>query len=91
MVTVKFEEWTSFMQNSYRMYLVISNPFFVEVPLEKETDFTITPQKICKSKKKKKRTCKSKTIGIVTVHSQLSTTVKQKSVCVKTRKRKYCR
>ena len=76
------------MENSYQNFLVISNPFFAEVPLEKETDLTLAPQKIRKSKKKKK-TCKRKTIGIVTVHCQLSTTVKQNFVYVKTRKRKY--
>ena len=45
MVIVQFEERTSFMQNSYQIYRVISNIFFVEVLPEKETYFTVTPQK----------------------------------------------
>ena len=51
MVIVQFEEWTSFMQNSYQIYRAISNIFFVEVLPEKETYFTVTHQKICKIKK----------------------------------------
>ena len=43
------------MENSYQIFLVISNPFFAEVPLEKETDLTLAPQKIRKSKKKNKK------------------------------------
>ena len=43
------------MENSYQIFLVISNPFFAEVPLEKETDLTLAPQKIRKSKKKTKK------------------------------------
>ena len=52
MVTVQFEERTSFMQNSYQIYRVISNLYYVEVPPEKENYFTVTPQNISKIKKK---------------------------------------
>ena len=48
MVKVQFEERTSFMQNSYQIYRVISNLYYVEVPPEKENYFTVTPQNICK-------------------------------------------
>ena len=44
--SVQFKEWTSFMQNSYQIYRTISNIFFVDVLPEKETYFTVTPQKI---------------------------------------------
>ena len=57
----KFQWWQyslknePLMQNSYQIFLVICNPFFVEVPPEKETDFTLAPQKIRKGKTKNKK------------------------------------
>lgn len=45
---------TSSMQNSYQIYCVRRNPFLVGVPPEKETDFTITHQKVYNRNKTQK-------------------------------------